>query len=252
MTQSGSARTVFNSTVENYESLKKYAKFAGNNRKEYIRNIQQVTTASAVNLEEVSGETIAAMSANKTLNVWQKTDNVGTDGGATGTVEWMSATGVLTSATFTLDASDTTTHAALVSAVTTARHIRSFEMDSMDATDEVLLGNVAGDEIFAVIKAGHHQCLKSKFMGALSRRTFIGRIRATLSLLTANCVLVMTYTPLNETLPVTKRFELKPHLQNVFEPCIEIAAASEVSFTIIDDDVAHPTADVEITYLEVW
>lgn len=249
MTQTGSVLKRINQRFESLESLKKFLGAQYNTIKEYRSEFNQITTNSAVSLEEVSGETLTAMSASKALNVWQKTDQVGTDADATGTVEWMDATGVVTEATFALDHSDTTTHAALVDAVTTARHIRSFELDDLNCADEVLLGNVAGNEIFGVIKVGYHQCLKSKFMGRLNARTFIGEMRLTLSAVTAAVTLVCTFTPVGKSLSTTKQWTTVA-LENNWAPCIEIEPATEVSWTIADDNVAHPTATFEIAYIE--
>jgi hypothetical protein len=250
MTQSGYALAISNSKWEDYASLHKDMK-GYVNRVEYKREFAQVTTNGAVAIEEVSGETIAAMSASKVLEVWQKTDQVGTDGAAVGIVEWQTLAGLVTSATFALDGTATTTHAALVAAVTTGRHVRRFELTAINCADEVLIGNAAGTEVFGVIKVGYHQCLKSGFMGGLSRRSFIGKIKVHLSAVTAVVTLVCTYTPIGQTLSTTKTF-ITNSIEKTWEPALEIAAASAVSWTIIDDNAAHPTATMEFTYLEAY
>lgn len=250
MTQSGFALKINKAKFEDYSSLKhNLASF--NNVREHKRHFSQTCTNSAVNIEELSGETLAAMSASKTLNVWQKTDQVGTDGAATGKITWATLAGLKTDATFTLNAVDTTTHVAAVAAVTTARHIESFSLDSINCADEVLLGNVAGDEIFAVIKVGYHDCLKSRFMAGYGRKSFIGRIKVHLNIVTAVVTLVCTFTPYGQTQSTTKTFTTNS-IEKTWEPALELASGTEVSWTIIDDNAAHPVATIDFDYVEAW
>jgi hypothetical protein len=150
--------------------------------KELVRELAQTTTNAAVELEEPSGETIHDIEdANKALEVWQKTDQAGTDKDAVGTVDWQVLNGTVTEATFALDHTNTTTHAPLVDAVTTARFLRSFKLTAINCADEVLIGNVAGTEIFGVIKVGYHHMLKTGLRAAPSRHTFFGGLHVELS-----------------------------------------------------------------------
>jgi hypothetical protein len=221
------------------------------NRNVYKRQVEQTVANAAAALEEVSGETIHDITdASKALEVWQKTDQVATDGGIAGTVEWQTVTGAVTEATFTTSAVATTTHVPLVAAVTTARELRAFQF-AMAATDELLIGNAAGTEIFGVIKVGYHQLLKGSFMAATGRRSFLGKIKLTLNVATAVTTLIVTYTPVGETLAKTFTFATKD-IETTWEPCLELAAASRVSMTINDDNAAHPVAKVDIEYLEAW
>jgi hypothetical protein len=251
MTQSGYAVKLDNKQWEDYESLKKNMGSYYDNIREYKREIPQTCADAAANIEEVSGETLAAMS-DETVIVYQKTDQVGTDGGATGTVTWATDAGVKTDATFTLDGTDTTTAVALVAATgAAADHIESFALDSINCADEVILGNSGKTEVYAVIKTGQFQCLKSKFMAGYGRRTFIGKLHVGLNLTTALVTLVCTFTPVGETLSTTKTFYLKSE-PKTWEPVLEVAAGTEISWTIEDDNAAHPVANVELTYLEAW
>jgi hypothetical protein len=253
MTQIGHAITHTNRKYDSYESLKK--NLGANlykNVKEYERQVTQTTADAAANIEEVNSNTLTAMSASKALQVWEKTGHTAGNIDLAGTVEWQTLSGVVTAATFTTHHTDTTTHVALVAAVTTARHIRSFELTAADiSTHDLLLGNVAGDEIFAVIKTGYHQCLKSKFMGGLGRRSFIGKITLELSVVTAVVTMVCTFTPVGATVSTTKTF-ISNSVSKTWEPCLEIAAGSEVSWTIEDDNAAHPVATFGITYVEAY
>lgn len=124
-------------------------------------------------------------------------------------------------------------------------------MDDMEATDEILVSNVAGDELYAVIKAASHQLLKSKFMAAKDRRAFLARIKLHLSIVTSVVTLAVTYTPKGETLPVIKNFRSNS-IEKTWEPLVELEEATEVSMTIIDDNEAHPVATVELTYVEAY
>lgn len=247
MVQSGFALEL-QRNYEDYASLKKYMK-QYNRKVDHIRHFSQVTANAAANLEELSGETLTAMAASKVLNVWQKTDQVGTDGAEKGVVQWQDVDGALTEAVFQLNAVNTTTHVALDAAVSTARHVRSFCLDGIVCADELLLGNVAGTEIFGVIKVGYHQTLKSKFMCEKDRNTWLAKLRVHLSAVSAAVTLVCTFTPLGGALAVTKTFITKT-ADAEWEPCIELEPGSEVSWTIEDDNAAHPTAEVEIIYLE--
>lgn len=251
MTQLGVALKRTNQRYESYETLKKNMSLY-NTVREHYREVIQTCTDAAANLEELSGETLAAMS-NETVIVYQKTDQVGTDGGATGKVTWATDAGVKTDATFTLNAVDTTTAVALVAATgAAADHIESFTLDSIDAADEVILGNGAKNEVYAVIKAGYHQCLKSKFMAGYGRRSFIGRLQVELNVASALVTLLCTYTPVGESVSTTKRFYTQKIEPAIWEPCFEVKAGTEVSWTIEDDNAAHPIAIVGITYLEAW
>jgi len=250
MTQSGFALKINNKKWEDYASLKKTISRLTYVR-EHRREFAQTTANAAASLENVSGETLAAMAASKTLNVWQKTDQVGTDGAETGKITWATVAGVKTDAIFTLNAVNTTTHVAAVAAVTTARYIESFEIDNLNCADEVLLGNVAGTEVFAVIPVGYHQCLKSGFMATAAHRSFIGRVQLHLSLETALVTLVCTFTPLGATQSTTKTFQSTSAF-NTWEPCLELKPGTEVSWTIEDNNAAHPVANVDLIYVEAW
>jgi hypothetical protein len=216
---------------------------------EHIREIPQVTTNTAATIEEVSGETIAAMSANKVLNASQKTDQVGTDGKATGVVKWQTSTGALTTATFTLNGSNTTTHVAMVAAVTTAQYIRSMSLDDLDCADEILLSNVDEDEIYGVIKLGYHQLLKSGLRAVPTYRTWIKSLKLDLSVVTAAVTIVCTFTPAGESLSVTKNFASK-EITKSWDIGLEVEPGTDVSWTIVDDNAAHPTAVITIEYVE--
>lgn len=250
MTQNGYAIQQLNQKYEDYSSLKKLLSHF-NNRIEYRREVPQTTADAAAALEEVSGETIDAMAASKVLNVGQKTDQVGTDGGETGKITWADILGNKTDATFTMSAVDSSTRVAVVAPVTTARFIESFSIDNLDAADEILLSNAAGSEIFAVIKVGQHQCIKSGFLAGLGRRSFIGRVKVHLSVVTAVVTLVATYYPLGSVQAVTKSF-LTNSIDLTWEPCIELEPATKVTWTIEDDNAAHPVATVDIDYIEAW
>jgi len=218
---------------------------------EHLREFTQTCADAAAALEEVSGETIAAMSASKVLNVSEKTDQVGTDADATGVVKWQTATGVLTTATFALNHSNTTTHVALVAAVSTARYIRSLELDDINCADEVLLSNVGEDEIYGVIKVGFYQLLKSGFMAqpSATARTWIHTLRVSLDITTALTTLVCTFTPVGKSLSTTQTFRTKEAVKE-WTIDLEVEPGTAVSWTIEDDNAAHPVATVQLSYIE--
>jgi len=251
MVQVGHQITQINKKFEDYSSLKKLLSHY-NHVKEDIREFSRTTTDAAASLEENSAETIDAMAANKVLEVWQKTDQVATDGGLTGTVIWSDATGLKTSATYTLNAVNTTTHAIIVAPSATARNIESFELDDTLCADEVIIGNNAGTEIFGVIKVAQFQMLKTKIITTIARRTFIGRVKIALSLVTALVSIVATFTPVGKSLSTTKTFLIKTETQKIWEPCIELEPGTVVSWTIEDDNAAHPVATFEVVYVEAW
>lgn len=203
--------------------------------REYIREVPQLTTGGAVEVEEVSGETINAMSASKVLNVSQKTDQVGTDANFVGTIEWQDVLGNVTEATFTLDGTDTSTGVAVVAAVATARYIRSASIQA-DVADEVLITNVAKSEVFAVIKVGQHQVVKSGYMCPTNRDGYLGKITMDLPLVSDGAItLVVTYTPKGHTLSTTKTLVLPIGEHSVsWEPCYQLQPATKVTMTIVD------------------
>ena len=251
MTQSGYAIKQTNKRFEDLESLKKNMGSFYHNVVEHIRHFSQTCADAAAALENVSGETIAAMS-DETLNIWQKTDQVGTDGVATGKITWSTGAGVKTSATFTLDDTDTTTHVVLVPASgAAADFIESIELDAIDCADEILVGNVAGAEIYAVIPVGYHQCLKSAFMAEADHRTFIAGISVNLNIVTAVVTLVCTFTPVGSALTTTKTF-ITQLADREWNPCIEVEPGTTITWTIEDDNAAHPVATVNIIYVEAY
>jgi hypothetical protein len=221
--------------------------------KEHIRELAQTCADAAASIENVTGNALTAMSASKALEVWEKTGHTAGNIDLPGTVEWQSVNGTLTSATFTTDHTDTTTHVALDAAVTTARHIRSFDLTSADiSTHALLLGNVAGTEIFASIPIGYHQLLKSGFMAQPSpAKTYIKSLQVDLNVITAVVTLVATFVPYGKTLSVTKQFTTQVASKS-WEINLEIAAGTEVSWTIEDDNAAHPVAVVTISYVEAY
>jgi hypothetical protein len=253
MVQTGIVLDISNRKWEDIPTLKKHLRAVPKGTvREYIREIAQLSTGSAVLVEEVSGETIAAIAANKALQVWQKTDQVGTDGGFTGNVEWQDVLGNVTEATYTLDATNTTTHAPLVSAVTTARFVRSMNIQA-DVADEILIGNVAGSEIFGVIKVGYHQLLKTGYMCPTNRDGYLGKIKMTIPAASDGTItLVITYTPKGETYSTTKTLIIGiGDLAVEWEPCYQLQPATSVTMTIVDSATAA-TATVETTYIEAY
>ena len=255
MVQVGHALDLSNRKWEDIPSLKKDLRAAKKGTiREYIRRISQTTTAGAVDVEELSGETLTAMSASKVLEVWQKTDQVGTDGGAAVVIEWQDVLGNVTEATSKLNAIATTTHTVLTATVATARAIRAFSLAALLAADEVLLGNHAGNEVFAVIKVGHYQCLKSKYMVATNRDSYLGKISLDLDAASAAIVtLTITYTPYGHVSSTTATLILAAGSTHAeWEPCLKLKAASVVSMTVIDNNAAHPIAIVTPYYIEAY
>lgn len=246
MVQVGS-NIVVDRQYENLASLKKDLRRGYTNVKEYIYEFNQVTTAGSVNIEEVSGETLATMS-DETLYVASKTDQ-SADRNKSGSVEWMTDAGVLTSATFTTDPSNSSTATAIAGA-TPADHIRKFKFSQICA-DELICYNAGKTEVYAVIKPAYQETLKSKFMTAYGRRGFIGRVRADLSAVTAVVTITATFTPKGETLTVTKQWIIGSQVHYEWEPCIELAVGKEVSWTVIATG-ATPTLTFEVDYIEAY
>jgi hypothetical protein len=258
MVQSGHSLKLTNRRYESYESLKK--NISGYNTiNEFVREFAQTCTNATVDVENPSGENIHDIEdANKVLEVWQKSDQKATDGTCTGIVEWQSSTGVVTSATWTFGGVgvNTTTHVALVAAVTTARFLRSFVCTNILCADEIVIGNAAGTEIFGVIPVGYHQCLKSGFRAryisaTVECRSFLAKIKCHLNIVTAVVTIVITFTPKGYTLSTTKTFTTNS-IEKSWEPCLEVAEGSDIHITIIDDNAAHPVATLELTYVEAY
>jgi len=251
MVQTGIVLDLSNRQWEDIPSLKKHLRAIKKGTiREYKREINQLSTGSAVEVEELAGETLTAMSASKALQVWQKTDQVATDGEFIGIVEWQDVLGNVTEATFTLDGTNTSTHAPLVAAVTTARYVRSMYIQA-DVADEILIGNVAGSEIFGVIKVGFHQLLKTGYKCPTNRDGYLGKIKMTIPAASDGTItLVITYTPKGQTLSTTKTLIIGiGDLAVELEPCYQLQPASTVTMTIIDSATAA-TATVETTYIE--
>jgi hypothetical protein len=241
---------------ESVESLKKHLHSVMNTSrlpyvvKELIAEFPQTTTDAVASLEEVAGETIAAMSASKVLNAATKAD-VEADRSQAGTVEWQSATGALTTATFTTHAENSSTRVAMVAPVSTARFIRSVSFAKDLGAQDLVISNAGGDEIFAAIKTGQHQLLKANLRAVPTYRTFIGSLKVDLTLTTAVVTLVCTFTPVGETLSVTKTFTTKEPTKT-WEIALEVAAGTDITWTIEDDNAAHPVATTTITYVEAY
>jgi hypothetical protein len=221
--------------------------------KEHIRELAQTCADAAASIENVTGNALTAMSASKALEAWEKTGHTAGNIDLPGTVEWQTVNGTLTSATFVTDHTDTTTHVPMVAAVTTARHIRSFDLTTANiGTHALLLGNVAGSEIFASIAIGYHQLLKTGFMAQPSpAKTYIKSLQVDLNVITAIVTLVATFVPYGATLSVTKQFTTQV-ASKYWDINLEIAAGTEVSWTIEDDNAAHPVAVVTVSYVEAY
>lgn len=218
---------------------------------EYVRTIDQTSTGSAVELEEAGGETITIPAADKTLRVVQKTDQVGTDGGATGVIVTKTSAGVASTSTFTLNAADTTTAVPAVPAVTTHRRLAKFALDDINAADEIILTNVAEDEVYGVIKVGHHQWLGSRYTAHPTKKSYLGKIHAVGDAVAYYVTVVVEYTPKGETLPVSvKRNIDSVNKSFVWEFNRELEPNTDVIITIVDDTSHHYLCHFSVYYLE--
>lgn len=253
MTQAGIALDFTNRKWEDIPSLKRHLRAAQKGTiREYVREVPQLTTDSAVEVEEKAGETIDAMAANKVLNVWTAAD-VAADRNKSGTIEWQDVNGDVTEATFTTDASNSSTKVAVVSPVTTARYIRSVSFEQNLGAQDLLVGNVAGDEIFAAIKTGQHQLLKTGYMCPTTREGYLGAIEMELPVASDGAItLVVTYTPYGHTISTTKTIILKAGENYIkWEPCYRLAAATKVTMTI-QDAATEATVTVIAKYIEAY
>lgn len=253
MTQSGIAIDIANRKWEDIPSLKKYLRSVPKRTiREYIREVPQLTTGSAVEVEEKAGETIDAMTASKVLNAWTAAD-VEADRAQAGTVEWQDVNGNVTEATFTTNAENSSTKVVMVSAVSTARYIRSVSFAKDLGAQDLLIGNVAGNEIFAAIKTGQHQCLKTGYMCPTNRDGYLGSIEMFLPLVSDGAItLVVTYTPYGHTIATTKTLVLPIGDHSVkWEPCYQLQPATKVTMTI-QDAATEATVTTICKYVEAY
>jgi hypothetical protein len=135
-------------------------------------SLGQTTTAAFVEVLEDSGETVEFPAANAaTLSVWQKTDQVGTDGGKNIHVECVSNAGVVSEADVDLDAVATTT--AVATGLTGFHLPRQIVSTEVLVADEVLVGLHDKSKVYGVIKVGCFQAAQSRYQVPAGRRAFL-------------------------------------------------------------------------------
>jgi len=188
------------------------------------------------------------------VEIVQKTDQVGTDGAVDGAFEYVTIWGEIKNATYTTSAVATTTAVLPVIAGGTStvkdywRH-RDFTF-SMLATDELfiqrltVLGVAA---IRAVIKAGNYALVDSRF-GA-STKSYLGNIRASLPTVGELLTVIITYTPYGETLSQILTYDVFG--SETLEIAERLAVGTDVKVTINDGAVAGANANVIVRYIEV-
>jgi hypothetical protein len=127
-----------------------------------------------VEVFEDSGETITAPTENKTVLVWQKTDQVGTDGGATISIEYLTAAGVIKSVAVTLDGTATTTEVAVCADFYRLRKMTA----SLLVADEVILGLTGGAAEYGVIKVSCWEAVQSRYTPPASGKAVLVSVEA--------------------------------------------------------------------------
>jgi hypothetical protein len=137
------------------------------------RSIPQTTTAAFVEVFEDSGETVTFPSSNATVKLWQKTDQVGTDGEKNVTITYLDEDCVQKSVTVALDDTDTTTEKDVCD-----DFFRLIAMEcEVVAADEIILGTTGGAAIHGVIGAGNWQAVFSRYTPPANHRAWLTEVK---------------------------------------------------------------------------
>ena len=200
------------------------------------------------------------------LIISQKTDQVGTDGGATGAIEYITVWGEPKNAIYELDAVTTDAAVVVYDAETGLIPVRDFwrerdvALDAILAGDEILLGEpdwttltpTVGTNIYAVIPATMWTTVKTHFcaVGSGYGRSFIGFVKAQFPSVADVLSVNITFQPYGAPFAFTHTVDvyiadLEDQLNCELEPL------SEVIETINDQNVAHAKADIQVHLIDV-
>ena len=174
------------------------------------------------------------------LYVGQKTDQVSTDGEATGTGQYLTPWGVLQDAYWQLDATDTTTVMAvykdsgLTVPVNDFYRWRTNVMDDIVCADEVLFGNSDLSVIYGAIKVASDILITTRFMAQADYESYLISICATQTVATNIATkLTITHTPPDRLTAVTCTVAIPNNASVEYVPVLSIPEATELSMTII-------------------
>lgn len=145
------------------------------------------------------------------VTISQKTNQVGSNGDVSGSLEYVTPWGEVKTAKFTTDASDTSVEVKPTISDISVKdfyRLRDFSFD-MAATDELLLSSIGVDTIYGVIKATYDTAIFTRYRcpsGDYTYESWIGKIKGNIS--TANVVLSVTYIPYGKVAEVTMNYYL--------------------------------------------
>jgi len=188
------------------------------------------------------------------VEIVQKTDQVGTDGGKLVSFEYVTVWGEIKNATIALSAAATTTAVLPIITGTTSTvkdfyrcHEATF---AMLATDELFIQRLTvlgAAAIRCVIKAANYAFVDSRF-GA-SKQSYLGNIRASLPTVGELLTIEITYTPYGETLAQILTYDIFG--TDTIEIAERLAVGTDVKVLINDGAVAGANANMVVRYLEV-
>ena len=187
------------------------------------------------------------------IEVVQKTDQVGTDGGHTYEFDYVTIWGALKSASVDLDAADTTTAVYPVDSdgatIKDFWRLRDDEFDML-ATDELFIQRLTvfgAAAIYAVVKAANYKSVHTRF-GATTT-SYLGNIEVGFPTVGELLTVQVTYTPYGETLAQVLSMDYLGH--GILEVAERLQPGTEVKILINDGAVAGANANVIARYLDV-
>lgn len=211
--------------------------------------VATVQAAATVALE-------ADLSGTGKVMMVQKTDQVGTDGGKDGKIQYVTPWGEVKFGFSTMNAVATTTEVVWYEAssayaptsviVKDFYRRRKFEYE-IAATDEVLIVAVGGATVYAVIKATAPHSLHSRYTCPAGRDAWIAQIQLGQSISTnKNGYMKFTFVPFGETLDHTIQIPIPNNaLSPPLYPMVRLAENTEVKFEI-KGDAATATVNLKI------
>lgn len=228
----------------------------------YLRQIKLVTNTiilqrtqtaadAAAEIQEAGGLTITHLSAKADLEVWSETDHADAQGLAV-TGEYVDENGLIVEISGTLNAVDSTASEKIITAE--FLDLRSAIIATAQDGDAgyIAFGNNAKNAWYGMIEQGNLYSIHSRHRTITNRRTFLSEIELTKNGETAVTSIHVTYTPKATEEEVIRNFHTIRAYELFNKTPIELLENTIVSFTIEDDNAAHPVCDINIKIIEAY
>jgi hypothetical protein len=187
--------------------------------------------------------------------IYQKTDQVGTDGGIGIYIEYLNEAGAVKIVDTTLDAIATDTEVAVCDDFYRLRDFYAYDPATglyFDVADTVILGLTGAAEQYAVIPTSKHRAEFTRYMVPKDRRAFLVYLQTSFPDATKEVEHQITLTGKD---PGAETVLQDYYLAKAFVPVIpiELQELTDVTFKILKTaDANHDNMQIETCIVECW